>query len=79
MSVWKEFLVRKSFVDHSDCLGNPIHKEAVYLKDLEEFALRKCKEIKNRIKECGLQGKISECDYLEGRLGLAKELAGVEQ
>jgi len=41
--------------------------------------LRKCKEIENSIKECGLLGKISECDYLEGRLDFVKELAGVEQ
>lgn len=34
MGGFKKFLEEKGYVDHQDCLGNPIHKEAIYQEDL---------------------------------------------
>lgn len=37
-NTFKIFLGKNVFVDHSDCLGNPQNSEAVYVRDLGEWA-----------------------------------------
>ena len=73
----KEFLGK---LRHDFVTDNQSNRDVNYFEEeLGKFFLGEVARIKKEIKKCALLGKISECDYLEGRLDFVKELAGVEQ
>ena len=82
---WKEFLEKydawfDSFNERDEKDVHPSHrKRYVGVEELEKHFLGEVVRIEKEIKKCGLNGEISKCDYLEGRLDFVKELAGVEQ
>ena len=87
MNDWKEFLV-KSLISPFDAWDGVPEQDPndlantqclLFEQDLMSFFVGEVERIENRIKECGLLGKIRECNYLKGRLDLVKELAGVEK
>ena len=65
---------------HDFVTDNQSNRDVNYFEEeLGKFFLGEVVRIEKEIKKCALNGEISKCDYLEGRLDLAKELAGVEQ
>ena len=93
MNSWKEFLEKLKRnralpiekIAEAHIFGGVHHKGEMFIQvewieyDLQNHFLGEVVRIEKEIKKCALNGEISKCDYLEGRLDFVKELAGVEE